>query len=114
VTAVWIAIALVLVVAAAVVPVVAGRRNARGGAAATTARARYALLGRYAENPVSTTDPRAEDLLRQARERWNTCGGLLSTARSAEDYALARGVAEDGLALVTKAYRAIGLPAPPR
>lgn len=112
-TAVWIVIAVVVVAAAALVPVLMGRRGARGDGAATSAQARYALLGRYAENPVAATDPAAEDLLRQATERWHTCGGLLASARSAEDYALAQRVADEGMTLVTRAYAALDLPAPP-
>jgi hypothetical protein len=110
---VWIAVAVVVVVLAALVPVLAGRRSARGGGAATTARARYALLGHYVENPVSTTDPLAEDLLRQATERWHTCGALLASARSTEDYALAQEIADQGMTVVTRAYTALGLPIPP-
>jgi hypothetical protein len=110
---VWIAIAVVVVVVAALVPVLAGRRGAQGGGAATAAQARYALLGRYVEDPVPATDPTAEDLLRQARERWHTCGGLLASARATEDYTLARGVADEGMTLVARAYAALGLPTPP-
>jgi hypothetical protein len=113
VTAVWITVAVVVVALAALLPVLAGRRTTRGGGAATSARARYALLGHYVENPVPATDPTADDLLRRATERWHTCGGLLASARSTEDYALAQGVADEGMTLVTRAYAALGLPVPP-
>lgn len=112
-TAVWITVAVVVVLLAALLPVLAGRRTARGGGAATTAQARYALLGHYVENPVPATDATAEELLRQATERWHTCGGLLASARSTEDYTLAQGVADEGMTLVARAYAAMGLPTPP-
>jgi hypothetical protein len=111
---VWVAVAVVVVAAGALIPVVVGRnRPADGGDAAIAARERYELLGHYVENPVATTDTEAEELLRQGRERWNSAGAVLSTARAAADFQLAGRVAGEGLAAVTEAYARMGIAGPP-
>jgi hypothetical protein len=89
----WIGVAVVVVAAGAVLPVLV-RRRGRGSAAEIGARERYELLGSYvADNPS----------LHRARERWDTAGALLASARSAEDFALAERICAEGLAHVRKA-----------
>lgn len=110
---VWIVVAVVVVAGGALVPVVAGRnRRETGSGEAIAARERYELLGHYVETPVATTDSEAEALLRQGRERWNSAGAILATARSAPDFQLAERVAREGLAHVTSAHKRIGIPGP--
>jgi hypothetical protein len=89
----WIGIAAVVVAAGAMLPVLLGRRN-RGSGAEISARARYELLGSHL-----TDDPG----LHKARERWNTAGALLSSARTDEDFALAERICAEGLGHVRKA-----------
>jgi hypothetical protein len=76
------------------------------------ARARYRRLEHehYVENPVPTTDPEAETLLRRGRERWHSAGAALATARSAEDFELVARIAAEGLENVAAAYARMGLP----
>ena len=89
----WIGLAVVVVAAGATLPVLAGRRK-RGSAAEIAARERYELLGSHvADNPS----------LHRARERWDTAGALLASARTAEDFALAERICAEGLAQVRKA-----------
>jgi hypothetical protein len=110
----WIGGAVVLLVAGALVPVFfAGNRSAAAGEAEIAARARYELLGHYVEIPAATSDPEAETLLRTGRERWDSAGAILATARSAADFELAGQVAGQGLTLVAAAHARIGLPGPP-
>lgn len=108
---VWIAVAVVVVAGGALVPVLAGRRS-DGGAAAIAARDRYELLGHYVDNPAATTDPETESLLRRARERWNSAGEVLATARSTAEYTLAEQICREGLAHVTTAHTRMGIPGP--
>ena len=89
----WIGIAAVVVAAGALLPVLVGRRN-RGSGAEISARKRYELLGSYvADNPS----------LHEARERWDTAGALLASARTTADFALAERICAEGLAHVRKA-----------
>lgn len=86
----WIGIAVVVVAAGAMLPVLAGRRN-RGSGAEIAARERYELLGSYVADDSS---------LHEARERWDTAGALLASARTAADFALAERICDEGLARV--------------
>ena len=86
----WIGVAAAVVAAGALLQVLAGRRN-RGSGAEIAARERYELLGSYvADNPS----------LHQARERWDTAGAVLASARGDEDFALAERICAEGLARV--------------
>jgi hypothetical protein len=111
---VWIAVAVLVLAAGALVPVFAGRgRRVAGDGAEIAARDRYELLGHYVENPVATDDGHAAELLRQGRERWNSAGAVLASARTEPEFLLAERVAGEGLAHVAAAYARLGLAGPP-
>jgi hypothetical protein len=99
----WITAAVVLIAAGALVPAIFGRQRQRlcANDEAVAARSRHNQLGLHVETLASTDDA----LLRQARERWITAGGVLAKARSAEDFKLAERVCEEGLALVARSRR---------
>lgn len=111
---VWVGIAVVLVAAGALVPVLSGRDNRlRSNDEAVAARSRYNQLGLYVEDGVEQLDDeRAMALLRTARERYNTTGATLARASTEEDFLLALGIAEEGLAAVAEAYGLIGRTGP--
>lgn len=111
---VWVGIAVVLVAAGALVPVLSGRDNRlRSNDEAVAARSRYNQLGLYVEDGVEQLgDERAMALLRTARERYNTTGATLARASTEEDFLLALGIAEEGLAAVADAYALIGRTGP--
>lgn len=111
---VWIVVAVVVVAGGALIPMFAGRgRQAEvGGGPAIAAREHYERLRYYVEDPVATDDQECQALLRQGRERWNSAGAILASAKSAPDYELAEHVAKEGLAHVATAYARMGLPGP--
>jgi type II secretory pathway pseudopilin PulG len=112
---IWIALAaaIIVLVLGALVPLLLGRsRRAAANNAEIAARAQYQQLGHYVENPVATTDSTAETLLRRGRERWQSAGAALATARSAEDFELVAKIAAEGLDQVAEANARIGLPKP--
>lgn len=108
-----IAVVLVLLVGTAL-PLLSRRRRERmrSNDEAIAARAQHARLGHYVEDPGPISDDRADDracdLLGKARERWVTCGGLLATARSEQDFTVAQGVADEGMTYVRSAYDLMG------
>jgi hypothetical protein len=79
---------------------------------AITARAAYNELGHHVEVPAPTGDPETEELLAAARERWNSAGAVLATARSGEELRLAESIAREGLAAVAHANVRLGRQAP--
>ncbi|HVV13152.1 hypothetical protein [Amycolatopsis sp.] len=96
---IWVLVAVAAVVLAlgAGIPVFAGRGRA-GDDEEIVARARYHQLGHYVENPVATNDPEAAALLRQGRERWDSAGATLATARAAAEFELVARICGQGLA----------------
>ena len=120
-TWVWIAagVAVVVIAVGALVPVLGGRRDRalRSNDEAIAARSRYNQLAHYLE--VDTTSDadfaRDEDalaLLRTARERWNTAGSTLASAKTEADFELAESVAKEGLAALAQAYAKVGRDGP--
>lgn len=117
---VWVGIVVVvLLVAGALVPVLGGRRRRalRSNDEAIAARSKHSKLGHYLEtDAVSDADLAADAealvLLRTARERWNTAGSTLASAKSEEDFELAERVAREGLAAVAQAYAKLGRDGP--
>lgn len=105
----WLVVVAAVVVLAlgALVPVLVGRNRGAGGAE-VRARARYAQLGTQVEDPLTTDDPEATELLRRGRERWDAAGAALAGAETAEDFALAERIAAEGLDHVAAAHRRIG------
>ena len=102
---VWIVVAAVVVVlAGGLWPLVgrARRERLRSNDEAVAARAAYNKLGFYVEDLSAADDAKAE-LLAQARERWNTAGGMLARAKSEKDFTQAQDVAEEGLQYVREA-----------
>lgn len=112
-TWVWIVVAVVLVAAGALVPVLAGRdRRLSSNDEAVAARSRYNQLGLYVEDAEQVDDEEAAARMRAARERYNTAGATLATAKSEEDFLLAMRTAEEGLQAVADAYARIGRTGP--
>lgn len=107
----WLLFAGAVLVSGAVLPVLL-RRDRPSGKVAIAARSAYLLLGHHVDNPISTTDEGAEAALRTARERWNSAGAVLATAKSRKDFELAKRIADEGLNTLTQAYARLGLPAP--
>lgn len=93
----WLTLTGVALAAGAVIPVIL-HRQPHPGRAAIAARSRYHLLGHHVEVTEPVTDPEAAALLRSARERWHSAGALLASARSRQDFELARRVARKGSA----------------
>jgi hypothetical protein len=111
---VLIVVAVVVIGIGALGPALAGRnKRAEGDGAAIAARDKYELLGHYVEDPAATDNADAADLLRKARERWNSAGAILAYARSRDDYQLAERVAAEGLGDVAAAHAELGIPGPP-
>jgi hypothetical protein len=109
----WVVVAVVVLAAATLGPVLAGRfRRADGGGAAIAARERGELLGHHVTDLPVTDDAQAAAELRAARERWESAGSVLATARTDDDYALAQRTAVEGLDHLRAAHARLGLPAP--
>lgn len=109
-TGVVVAVVIVILLVGALVPLLGRSRRKRlsSNDEAIAARAAYNKLGFHVEDPPAASDAAAADLLAQARERWNTTGGMLARARSEKDFTLAQQTAEQGLALVKDAYTKMG------
>ncbi|ONI85830.1 hypothetical protein ALI144C_11985 [Actinosynnema sp. ALI-1.44] len=104
-TWVLIAGAVALLGAGALVPVLLGRREHSSNDEAIAARSRHNQLGVHVEVLPPTADERAVALLKQARERWVTAGGVLAEARTEEEFDLAERICLEGLDLVARAGR---------
>ena len=111
----WVGIAVLVIVAGALAPVLVGRSNRlRSNDEAIAARSRHSQLGFYVEDPPSTVDEQVAEAFRKARERWETAGSVLATARTEEEFTLAEKIADEGLAQVAEANKRIGRAAPKR
>jgi hypothetical protein len=111
-----VGIAVVLLAVGALVPVLGGRRRRRLRAndEAIAARSRYHQLAHHLETGDAdvAADAEAVRLMRTARERWNTAGSTLASARSEADFELAERIAREGLAAVAQAYARVGRDGP--
>nr|WP_225954158.1 hypothetical protein [Kibdelosporangium phytohabitans] len=85
------------------VPVLVGRQKHSSNDEAIAARSRHNQLGVHVEVLPPTVDERVAALLRQARERWVTAGGVLARARTEEEFELAERICLEGLELVARA-----------
>lgn len=115
----WICIggvAVLLLAAGALAPMLGARRRRalRSNDEAIAARSRYYQLGHYLETDDTdfASDAEALTLLRTARERWNTAGSTLASARSEADFELAERIAREGLAAVARACARVGRDGP--
>lgn len=109
-TGVVVFVAVVILVVGGMLPLLgrARRKRLSSNDEAIAARAAYSRLAFYVEDPPATGDADAAELLAKARERWNTTGGMLASARSEKDFMLAEDVAKQGLVLVREAYVKMG------
>lgn len=101
----WIVAAVLLIAAGAIVPALLSRKRHSandGDDEAIAARSRYNQLGLHVEVLPPTDDQHTAALLRQARERWVTAGGVLASARDAQEFDLARRICQEGLDLVRR------------
>jgi hypothetical protein len=113
----WIVgVAVLLLAAGALAPMlgVRRRRELRSNDEAIAARSRYYQLAHCLETDDTdfASDTEALTLLRTARERWNTAGSTLASARSEADFELAERIAREGLAAVAQAYARVGRDGP--
>nr|WP_042195831.1 hypothetical protein [Kibdelosporangium sp. MJ126-NF4]CEL22247.1 hypothetical protein [Kibdelosporangium sp. MJ126-NF4]CTQ93029.1 hypothetical protein [Kibdelosporangium sp. MJ126-NF4] len=104
-TWVLIAGAVVLLAAGALVPVWLGRQKHSSNDEAIAARSRHNQLGLHVEVLPPTADDRVAALLKRARERWVTAGGVLADARTEAEFELAERICLEGLELVAEATR---------
>ena len=116
-TWIWIVgVAVLLLAAGALAPMLGTwrRRGLRSNDEAIAARSRYYQLAHYLESDDAdfARDTEALTLLRTARERWNTAGSTLASARSEADFKLAERIAREGLAAVAQACARVGRDGP--
>jgi hypothetical protein len=81
---------------------------------AIAARSRHHQLAHHLETDDADLagDAEAVRLMQTARERWNTAGSTLASARSEADFELAERIAREGLAAVAQAYARVGRDGP--